>query len=649
MSLSIALVAMPWFWAQVPSAELGVLSAHVRRQRPKDTVSAHFAYLDLAASLGLEAYNLLAEQNRMLGEPLYLTFLYPERLLRARMGFIGMAEWIIGRTHEPAVLAAGATGWGAAFDRIQAQLAEHLEALALALAAQASVVELNAAHYDCQLFASLALARRYKQLRPEGTVIIGGVCVSGRVGPSLLSEYEWLDYIVQGEVERPLVALLDALDEHRADAPIKGVLSRRIPSAAAPPPPTVQIRGTRPRRDATGTSASSRDDVGSMEELPYPDFDVYAERARELDIPWSLQIEGSRGCWWDRAKRTGDPRAICLFCSLTAQTNGYHEKSVDRLVDEVTALCRRHERTSVQFWDLIMRNKGIPELATALKATGLELSFYHELRAQISPSELVHLWQAGLTSVQFGIEGLSSSFLERIGKGTSVIQNLQSMKVCEELGIENGANLLIDFPGTTAEEVEQTRNTILHFALPYRPCFLAPFQLSVGSTVDSVPDEFGITNVRNADVYRAGMPLDVWRRLRLFNLDFDATAPKPSWDRVREACEVWRRKYAARSGPMLCYRDGGTFLIIRDARGDSVKETVLRGLERRLYLYCCQIRSTPQLLAAFAEATAEAIHEALDRLVSAELVYKEGSRFLSLAIASSPAAAVARIQGAASQ
>lgn len=642
MSLSIALVAMPWSQAHIPSPEVGVLTAYVKRERPQDRLSAHFAYLDVAARLGFDAYRTLAVHNNKLGEPLYLVFLYPERLLRARMGFIGTAELILGRISHPTALATGATGWGAAFDQIQAQLAQHLEEVANALAAQASVVQMTAS-YDGQLLASLALARRYKQLRPDGAVIIGGPCVSDRVGPSLLSEYEWLDYIVQGEVERPLVALLDAVDENRTDAPLEGILSRRSGPPAPRSSPTIMIRAAPPRRDEAGTSASPRTELSALDELPHADFDTYAERARELGIAWALKIEGSRGCWWDRTRRTGNPRSICHFCSLTVQSRAYHEKSVERLVAEVAELCRRHERLDIEFSDWIMRNKGVAELATALKKTGLELSIFYEMRAQIAPSELVLLWQAGLTSAQFGIEGLSTAFLERIGKGTSIIQNLQAMKICEELGIENGANLLIDFPGTTAEEVEQTRHTILHFALPYRPCSLSSFQLCVGSTVDSLPEEFGITNVRNADVYRAGMPADAWRRLRFFSLDFDWIGPIPSWDSVREACEAWRKKYEARSGPLLFYRDGGDFLIILDARGDGVKETILRGLERRLYLYCCQIRSNAQVLAAFAEATAEELQGALDRLVREELVYQEGSRFLSLAMANSPAAAVMRI------
>ena len=55
--------------------------------------------------------------------------------------------------------------------------------------------------------------------------------------------------------------------------------------------------------------------------------------------------------------------------------------------------------------------------------------------AYATPYELLLLWEAGLTGAQFGIEGLSTSYLRRVGKGTTTIQNLQVMKICFELGV----------------------------------------------------------------------------------------------------------------------------------------------------------------------------------------------------------------------
>jgi radical SAM superfamily enzyme YgiQ (UPF0313 family) len=123
-----------------------------------------------------------------------------------------------------------------------------------------------------------------------------------------------------------------------------------------------------------------------------------------------------------------------------------------------------------------------------------------------------------LRKTQFGIEGLSTAFLRRIGKGTTVIQNLQAMRVCTELGIDNDANLIVDFPGSTPAEVAETARTILDYALGFSPLNVTRFHLGVDSTVDTLRAEFGLRNVRNKDLYRVGMPEDVWARLQLLDL-----------------------------------------------------------------------------------------------------------------------------------
>ena len=44
---------------------------------------------------------------------------------------------------------------------------------------------------------------------------------------------------------------------------------------------------------------------------------------------------------------------------------------------------------------------------------------------------------AGMTEVQVGIESLSSKLLKKMSKGTTAIQNLEIMKNCEALGLQN--------------------------------------------------------------------------------------------------------------------------------------------------------------------------------------------------------------------
>jgi hypothetical protein len=66
--------------------------------------------------------------------------------------------------------------------------------------------------------------------------------------------------------------------------------------------------------------------------------------------------------------------------------------------------------------------------------------------------------------------------LKKLHKGTSAIQNLEIMKNCEALGIENISNRILCFSGSDKQDVALTLQNI-EFALPYRPLKTAAFWL----------------------------------------------------------------------------------------------------------------------------------------------------------------------------
>jgi ribosomal peptide maturation radical SAM protein 1 len=461
---------------------------------------------------------------------------------------------------------------------------------------------------------------------------LGGSTVSARVGPSLLAEYPFVDFIVQGEGELPLVALLDAIAAGNPEAAASkpGALSR---ARAAQHPNGVALW-----------------EVPKMDDLPLPDYDEYVERAEEHGIDWWLPVEGSRGCWWDRTKRTGDPKNTCYFCNLNVQWGGYREKSIPKLAAEMDALSERYQVLKVFFLDNIIRSKGVVDLAEAFRALGKDFSIFYEMRANVQPVELVALWEAGLRATQFGVEGLSTSFLRRIGKGTTLLQNLSVMRTCTELGIRNGANLIIDFPGSTAEEVAETCEAIASYTLSFEPLRTSRFGLGVASTIDALREEFGLVEVRSADTYRRGLPDDVWNRLQLFDLSYTLACPGADWAPVQEACKRWTALHEARRGHLLQYRDGGSFIVIEDLRFGDFRSGTFTGLQRDLYLYCMEIRTREQMARRFAEcASAEDIDEALAQFVEYKVAARENDRYLALAVASSPHLAVQRIRAAAAE
>ncbi|MBE4751755.1 RiPP maturation radical SAM protein 1 [Corallococcus sp. ZKHCc1 1396] len=640
--MKVCLVALPWSMYRHPSAALGTLSAFLRQQEPGVEVETRSEFLEAALAIGIPLYDRIS-QSFALGELLYTALLFPERREHVRAYFAKTMEERDGPFEGAGGELIGASlrgpepTWASAFDGVLGQLDAHLDRVVEAMAGRYALVGLTTCFG--QLFANLAFSQRLARRSPGTRILLGGSTVSDKVGPSLLKEFDFLDYIIQGEGERPLAALVHQLREGNPDLTgLKGILSRE---------------GAR----ANGARAELWE-VGNMDDLPLPDYDEYAAKAEQANLLWLITIEGSRGCWWDRTKRTGNPKNTCYFCNLNVQWNGYRQKRSERVVSEVVALNERYANNVLFFLDNIIRAKGIEELAQGLIDTRKDFILFYEMRANVKPHELGLLHEAGLRFVQFGIESLSPTYLERIGKGTSVIANLQVMKLCHELGITNGANLLTHFPGGTAEEVEETRRNILEYALAYEPLSPNPFWLGRGSTLDALRKEYGLTNFRNADFYRVGLPEAVYERLELMDLSFDNPTEPADWSSVYQACKLWSGAYAAARATeyrhLLSYLDGGTSMRIFDARTGQLRNTVLRGLERDVYLDCLEIKKWEELKARFVDTgrtSASGLQAMLEGWNAMRLLYREGekfeaSRFLALAPAFTPQMASKRIREA---
>jgi ribosomal peptide maturation radical SAM protein 1 len=615
--MKLALVSLPWSMLTQPGAAIGTLASYVRREAPSVTVDARYEYVRVASRIGTRLYDGIAHKKHELGEIMYTPLLYPERVGPVRDHFVEWATEVLAEV-QPRWL--GVASWAELHDKVHGTLAAHLDELAAELSGH-DVVGLTTCYG--QYFPNIAFARRLRERAPGVRIILGGSTVSARVGPSTLREYPWIDYIIQGEGEAPLVGLLDALAAGREPDELRGVLAR----------PTLD-------RHPHGAPLWETRELGAM---PVPDYAEYAEQMTALKLDWTLPLEGSRGCWWDRTRRKDNPKATCYFCNLNVQWGGYREKTIDRIVEELTELSDRHGVTKVYFLDNIIRHEGAGLLAERIRDLGRDYELFYEMRANIHPHDLVLLWEAGLREAQIGVEGLSTSYLKRIGKGTSAIQNLQAMKICYELDITHGANLILSFPGSTEAEVQETVATIERHALGFQPCNPCEFHLSIDSTVDKLRDEFGVTDVRNADLFRVGLPPDVYDRVQLFDLSF--TAPHADWTPVRKAIDAWVVPHAATRGRLFTYHDGGTFLRLVDKRA-GMRTAVLRGLAREVYLWCGELRTIERIHKRFARTDADRarITTFLDRSVAQGFMVEEAGRYLALACAPNAAAAVRRIR-----
>jgi hypothetical protein len=78
-------------------------------------------------------------------------------------------------------------------------------------------------------------------------------------------------------------------------------------------------------------------------------------------------------------------------------------------------------------------------------------------------------------------------------------------------------------------------------------------------------------------------------------------------------------------------------------RPDTPASGALRGAEREVYLYCCDVRSLREIQARFPKLTEKDTSEILDSFLAEDLMFHENGRYLSLAMAKDATTAAARI------
>jgi ribosomal peptide maturation radical SAM protein 1 len=652
--MKVALVALPWNVIDRPSGALGALKAYLNHNQFYN-IRCFYEYLTVSQYIGSELYSTISASAYEIGELLYLRLLYPENSEKITEYIVNYSIQKITNYNSNELqlqlntIPNDSDKLAAMVNQICTSLDLHLRHLANTLA-DFDVVGLTTCYG--QLFANLALAKYLKGISKNNVIILGGSTVSEISGVSILNTFSDVDFVVQGEGERPFLEAIRILEQGALDdvQNVSGIIARE----------TLKHK----------PNGAELWEVDCLDQLPYPDFDEYSEQAKSLSISWTLPMEGSRGCWWDRVRKTNNPKHTCYFCNLNLQWNGYREKTVDRLVDEIACQVKKYRRSKVFFLDNIVRFKNTKELAQKIENTNLGLELFYEMRANVSPEEIAAFYRAGLRSSQFGIEGLATSFLKKINKGTNVIQNLQVMKTCFELGISHGANIITGFPGTTQDDIDETLKNIIEYAICFEPLNANIFHLGLSSTVQRLASDFGITNLRNKDSIAEFMSEEISNKIQLVDMSYDSRDKQVNWDVVRDICKRWRnikenaKLFGGKFAPILYYRDAGSFITIEDMRGLLVKllnlpkkventymctlpthkETILENEEADIYRYCMKIRSRRDILQTFNKFGESGVINLLEKWKNERLIYEEDNKYLSLASAHRPIDALSRIE-----
>jgi len=601
----IALLSTPWPLFNRPSIQLGTLKAYLERELPELKVDTHHVYLGVAEAVGYDLYRSISERS-WLSEACFAALLYPEREEIVRSFWRRQARDLSPKAH---------------FEELCRSLKEASERI-LCSVHWTSYPLIGLSICYGQLTSSLYFIRQIKKVSPHSRIVVGGSSCAGRMGESLLRAFPEIDFVVNGEGELPLLHLVKSLS----------------PSSRNPIPTPVPGLLTRSSGSAEGFSQ-----VAELDHLPAPDYTDYFENLKTLSkakrfLP-KLPMEMSRGCWWRKTTLPQQDRG-CAFCNLNLQWESYRSKSPRKIVEELASLTDRYELLSVSFMDNLLPPRNLKELFQAIARLGKDFRFFAEIRATTTLDELLAMGAAGVAEVQVGIEALSTRLLRKLNKGTTAIQNLEIMKNGEARNVPGlTSNLITHFPGSDETDVEETLRT-LQFAVPLMPLKATPFWLGYGSPVWHHPEAFGIQKVRNHPFYRYLFPQEILSQIHLILQGYQGGMKKQQrlWRRVTKALKSWRTTYddlhsASSRDPILSYQDGGTFLVVRERRRAADDMTHrLKGTSRQIYIFCEKNRSLSEIVERFPGFGQEKILPFLNMMVDKKLMFREGERYLSLAV-----------------
>lgn len=605
MTLHVALVSMPWASPYRPSIQLGALSAYVQSKRPSTELECfHYSlsvvdYLDYKVVKGLSD----GQYSSWVAEAISAYFLYPQhqkKLLNFfKKEFDGDLQFIhnnILSPYEEFLVNLETVDWDK-FDCI---------GFSVSL---------------CQTFSTVLAAKKIRDITKEALLLLGGPAVTGLVGQSLLKEYPFIDFVVNGEGERPLISIIDSLEaENKNLTSIKGIISA----------------------DSISANLHETAELADLNEIPTPNFDQYFKglekhtSSKELMQDIEIPIEGSRGCWWDRSRK--DPKLSCQFCNLNLQWQGYREKSVQKQINELDFLSQKYNTSRFLFVDNILRFKNPEQLFQGIVDLKHPFQINLEARAHVSESLLKCMKNAGVESVQIGVESLSTQTLKKINKGTTAIQNIEAMKYMERVGIANPANIIYALPNMVEGEINETLGA-LDFVSAYFPLQPASFLLQYGSPYSALNEKNKIDQ-KNHRLWAQILPADVFENVffaeKEMELNFSDRLLE-LFQILQDRLRIWREEYYAKKefyqvDHLLSRIHHDSQFMIHDFRPAVPLCYELDELESNIYNFFEKRRSKESCYAAFQGIGPEKINSIVDVFYTNKLMFEENGVVLSLAI-----------------
>ena len=618
--VDVELVSMPWTSLHEPSLGLGILSAVLTQAG----LSAGVRHLNLSLLRYMRAgtYGAIAD-TFALNDFLFTGVLDPVMSTR---------QWGWLRSKAAGLVASGRLNSVAGdpmsvdvvidklLDLRGNQIPAWLDEQAELLARSSAPLVGFTCMFD-QTIASVALAQMVKERAPDKLIGLGGYAVRQPTATAVLDAFEWIDAVCIGEGETTVVGLA---------------------RAAAGEVPLAQVPGLAYRRPEDGAVSSSvAAPIANLADAPTPDYDDFyldvadlaATELVDITTSW-LPVENSRGCWWGEIRH-------CVFCGINDEDLKYRTKPAAVALRTMDDLAARYGVRAFRFSDYILPRSYFTTLLPQLVAQGAPYRLVAEIKANVNGSDFALMADAGFLQVQPGIESFSSAALTAMDKGTSAIQNAQTLLLGRANGIQVLWNLLYGFAADDGDDYEHMLETLSRLTHLDPPVTRLPVQVTRYAPMQADPGRFDIpvaTYEPSYDlVFSAGFlaksGFDLGSYCYYFARPFENSARLGRiYRRIESLVDGWSAA-AARRRVSLEWQDIEGKVVVTDSRTDPAGYTVvLDDAQSQVLLALRTPRSVTGLIQHGLVLTPDQITAAIADLDRLRLVMRDGRRWLSLVL-----------------
>lgn len=470
-----------------------------------------------------------------------------------------------------------------------------------------------------QTLASVALARALKERYPHIPIMMGGATFEDDIAEEIMKGCPQVDYIHCGDADETLPQAVRRVYSGESMKGMPGIMWRSDRQGGE-----VVFNGRAPN-------------LADMNKTPVPDFDEYFYARKESGYQWwddaqevLLPIETARGCWWGVKNH-------CTFCGLNRAGMEFRSKRVEDVIHQLDELSRRYGILDFNAIDNIIEPEYIDKLFGQLSEANTDIRLHYEVRPSLSRSQLKHMRKGGLFSIQPGVESFSTHILKLMKKHTTGVRNLELIKWSTYYGINNLYNILLRFPGETAEDYRAQVDVISkihHFQAPWA---IAKARADRGSPMYTDPESQSISRLVPSPCYDYLFPKDRFNLSRVsyyFEHEMSNTVDDDQYDEIFAAVDDWQARWRERPRPFLRYRKAWKTILIHDGRNGSPRKSTYTDDYATLYEYCADAHSRKEISARFDDAPW--VEGALEEFVNKDLMVHLDNRYLSLALPENP-------------